>query len=223
MEKITLNAEMRAKVGKGAARTLRRAGSVPAVLYREGQSHPITLNYRELSQALKATAGEQVVVSLKFPQDEKLALLKDYQTDPARGDLLHVDFFEVSLKEKVRVTVPVSTVGEPIGVKRDKGILQHSLREIEVECLPDRIPGHIEVDVSGMLTGNAIHVSDLAVPEEVKVLTDPGEVIAILTAPVIEEAAPAAEAPPPEAEAPEVVKKGKEGKEAEEEKEKEKS
>jgi large subunit ribosomal protein L25 len=216
MERMTLNAEIREKVGKGAARTLRRSGSIPAVLYRGGKSHPITLNYRELSQALKATAGEQVVVSLKFPQDEKLALLKDYQSDPARGALLHVDFFEVSLKEKVKVTVPVSTVGEPIGVKRDKGILQHSLREIEVECLPDRIPGHIEVDVSGMLTGNAIHVSDLVVPEEVKILTDPGEVIAILTAPVIEEIAPPAEAVPAEAEAPEVIKKGKEAAEAEE-------
>lgn len=221
MERITLNAEIREKVGKGAARTLRREGSVPAVLYREGRSHPITLNYKELTHALKATAGEQAVVNLKFPENEKLALLKDYQTDPARGNLLHVDFFEVSLKEKVRVTVPVSTVGEPIGVKRDKGILQHSLREIEVECLPDRIPGHIEVDVSGMLTGNSIHVSDLVVPEEVKVLTDPGEVIAILTAPVIEEeAAPAAEAAPAEAEAPEVVKKGKEAAAEGEEKEK---
>lgn len=222
MERITLNAEIRDTVGKGAARTLRRAGSVPAVLYRAGQSHPITLNYKELAQALKATAGEQVVVNLKFSQDEKLALLKDYQTDPARGDLLHVDFFEVSLKEKVKVTVPVATVGEPIGVKRDKGILQHSLREIEVECLPDRIPGHIEVDVSGMLTGHSVHVSDLVIPEEVKVLTDPGEVIAILTAPVIEEVAAPAEEVPAEAEAPEVVKKGKE-EEKEEEGEKEKS
>lgn len=222
MERITLNAEMRDTVGKGAARTLRRAGSVPAVLYRAGQSHPITLNYKELTQALKATAGEQVVVNLKFSQDEKLALLKDYQMDPARGDLLHVDFFEVSLKEKVKVMVPVATVGEPIGVKRDKGILQHSLREIEVECLPDRIPGHIELDISEMLTGHSVHVSDLVIPEEVKVLTDPSEVIATLTAPVIEEVAPPAEEVPAEAEAPEVVKKGKE-EEKEEEAEKEKS
>jgi large subunit ribosomal protein L25 len=121
------------------------------------------------------------------------------------------------------VTVPVATVGEPIGVKRDKGILQHSLREIEVECLPDRIPGHIEVDVSEMLTGHSVHVSDLVIPEEVKVLTDPSEVIATLTAPVIEEVAPPVEEVPAEAEAPEVVKKGKEEEKKEEEAEKEKS
>lgn len=206
MEKITLKAEKRDRAGKGVARSLRREGMIPSVLYRAGHSLPIQMNRKELASFISSTAGEQVMVNLEFPDGEKrLALLKDYQVDPVKGELLHSDFFEVLLTEKVRVTVAVSTTGEPVGVKRDGGILQYGVREIEIECLPDKIPGHITVDVSGLELGKSVHVRDLVLGEGIKVLTDPDEVIATVTAVVEEEAVPAA----PEVAEPEVIKKGK--------------
>jgi large subunit ribosomal protein L25 len=162
-----------------------------------------------------------VMVDLQFADGEKkLALLKDIQVDPIRGELLHTDFFEVSLAEKVRVSLHVITVGEPIGVKRDAGILQHTLREVEVECLPDKIPGKVEIDIAGLEVGQSVHVSDLTFEEGIKVLTDPGDVIVTVTAPVVEAAPVEAEAVAAEAAEPEVAKKGKKEEEGEEKKEK---
>lgn len=216
MERVTLNVQKREEKGKGAARSLRRAMMIPAVLYRGGGSLPIKIPKKELLQFVHSTAGEQVMVNLKFAEgDNRLALMKEYQVDPTRREMLHVDFFEVSLSEKVRVSVPVSTIGEPVGVKRDKGILQNLLREIEVECLPDKIPGHVRVDISGLEIGQSLHVGDLNLGEDVKILTDPTEVFANIIAPAVEEAAPA-EAAAPEVTEPEVIKKGKKEEEAEE-------
>lgn len=214
MERITLHAEKRDKTGKGVARSLRRAGIVPAVLYRGGSSMPIKINTKELSGFMHATAGEQVMVDIEFSDGEKrLALMKDYQVDPLKGELLHTDFFEVSLTEKIKVTVHVTVTGEPIGVKRDAGLLQYGTREIEIQCLPDRVPGHVEVDVSGLEIGRAIHVGDLSLGEGVEVLNDAGELIATVTAPIVE-AKVEAEVAAPEVAEPEVIKKGKKEEEA---------
>lgn len=207
MEKLSIQAERREEHGKGAARTLRREDMIPAVLYRGGKAQSIKLARRELSKLINTISGEQVIVDLHFADGEKkLALLKDYQVDPVSRELLHTDFFEVSLTEEIRVTVHVVTVGEPIGVKRDAGILQYALREVEIECLPDKIPGKIEFDIAKLEMGQSVHVSDLKFEEGIKVLTDPNDVIVTVIAPVAE-AAPA-EAVAEVAE-PEVVKKGK--------------
>jgi len=214
MERITINVEKRKEFGKGAARSLRRKSMIPAVIYRGGRAIPIKFSKRELTQFINTTAGGQVMVNLEFSDGEsRLALLKDYQVDPTKRELLHADFFEVSLTEKVRVTVHVTTAGEPIGVKRDGGILQCLLREIEVECLPDRIPGQIEIDISGLEIGRSLHVSDLKLGEDIKVLTNPQETIVNVLAPVAEEVA-SAEVAAPEVTEPEVIKKGKKEKEA---------
>jgi len=214
MERITLHAEKRDKTGKGFARSLRREGVVPAVLYRGGSSMPIKINSKELSGFMHATAGEQVMVDIEFSDGEKrLALMKDYQVDPLKGELLHTDFFEVSLSEKIKVTVHVAIVGEPIGVKRDAGLLQYGTRQIEIECLPDRVPGHVEVDVSGLEIGKAIHVGDISLGEGIEVLNDAGELIATVTAPIVE-AKVEAEVAAPEVAEPEVIKKGKKEEEA---------
>lgn len=211
MERVSINAEKRDVSGKGSARSLRRSGMVPAVLYRAGKAQSIKLAKKELAKLINSVAGEQVMVDLNFADGEKkLALLKDYQVDPVRRELLHTDFFEVSLTEKVRITVHVATLGEPIGVKRDGGILQHTLREIEIECLPDLIPGKIEVDISKLELGQVIHVRDLKLAEGIKILTDAADVIVTVIEPTTE-AAPAAEegAVAAAAEPEVVVKKGK--------------
>lgn len=217
MEKFTIHAEKREEIGKGVARSLRRKDMIPAILYRGGGSIPIKFSKKELAQFINTTAGEQVMVNLQFADgDNRLALMKDYQLEPTRGELLHADFFEVLLTEEVRVTVHITPVGEPIGVKRDGGILQHLLREMEIECLPDKIPGHIKIDISGLEIGQSFHVSDLKLGEDIKVLTDPQEVIVNVIAPAVEEVvAPAVEVAPTEIKEPEVVKKGKKEEEAE--------
>lgn len=216
MERISLKVEKRSETGKGAARTLRGTSVIPAVLYRAGSALPIKINKPDIMRLLQQTSGEQVIVNLEFPEGEtRLALLKDYQVDPINRQLLHTDFFEVSLQETLKVTMAVHIVGEPIGVKRDGGILQYGISQVEVECLPDNITGHVDVDVSGLATGHSLHVSDITFPEGMKVLTPMDEVVAIVTLPakVEEVVAPAAVVAAPAE--PEVAKKGKEKEEAE--------
>jgi large subunit ribosomal protein L25 len=220
MERITISVEKRGETGKGVARSLRRNYMIPAILYRGGDSLPIKIPKKEITQFINTTSGEQVMVNLQFNDGEnKLALMKDYQVDPTKRELLHVDFFELLLTEKVKVSVHITTTGESIGVKRDGGLLQNLLREIEIECLPDKIPGHVKIDISGLEIGQSLHVGDLKLEEGIKVLTDHDEVIVNVIAPAVEVVAPVEEAvvAAPEVAEPEVIKKGKKEEEKEEE------
>jgi large subunit ribosomal protein L25 len=216
MEKVTLNAHARTGVGKSAARGLRRDRFIPCIIYRKGKTTPIQIPRKELVNFINSTSGEQVLVNLKFSDGEsRLAIVKDYQTHPVKGELLHTDFYEVSLTEKLKISVAVVLTGLAIGVKRDGGILQTGIRMVELECLPDRIPSHIEVDVTTLEVNHSVHVSDIRVGEGVKLLTDIHEVLATILLPakavaeVAEGEAPAAG----ELKEPEVMKKGKEEKE----------
>jgi large subunit ribosomal protein L25 len=224
MERQTLTAEKREATGKGVARSMRRSGSTPAVIYRESKSTPLTLNSKDLQKFIRDTSGDQVLVNIKLDGGEKVALLKDFQTDPVNGELLHADFFEVSLKEKVKVAVHITLTGEPIGIKRDKGILQHGVRDIEVECLPDDIPGHLDLDISELAIGDSRHVMDLDLPKGVALTSDPDDILITVVAPKVEEEVVEEEvAEVEEGAEPEVAEKGK-GKEeekAEEEKKEE--
>jgi large subunit ribosomal protein L25 len=218
MERISLDVEQRIEKGKGAARSLRRNGLLPAVVYREGDAVPIKINRREIVKFINSTMGEQVMVELKFNDgNSKLALLKDYQVDPVRSELLHADFYEVSLTEKVRVTVSLVLKGEPVGVKKEGGILQQILREVEIECLPDNIPPHIEVDVTDLAAGRTLHVSEVSFSEGVRVLHDPDEAVATVTMPAAEVEEEAEAEAEEEGAEPEVVKKGKKEEEVESE------
>jgi large subunit ribosomal protein L25 len=220
MEKILVKADKRLEIGKGGARSLRRMGVLPAVVYSDGNSTPIKVNSKEMTKLIYSGAGEHSLITIELEKEGKKAseypvLVKDYQRDPVTEELLHVDFIEVSLEKNVNVTVPVVIVKQPVGVKMG-GILQHHMREIEVECLPMQIPDKIEVDAGALEIGGSLHVSDLTVPEGVKVVTDPSELIFLVSAPVVEEAP--AEAVEEEAAEPELVKgKGKEEKEEKEE------
>ncbi len=213
MERSSIKAEKREVSGKGIARSLRRNGLIPGVMYREGKSLSIQLDKPELLRFLHRSGGEQVIVNLQFPDGEnRLALVKDYQVDPVNRELLHTDFFEVSLKEPIKVVAAIHIVGEPIGVKREGGALQYGISQIEIECLPDNIPGHINVDVSELAAGHSLHVRDLSLPEGVTVLTHVEEMIATVALPKAEEEAAAAG---PATAEPEVIKKGKEKEEGE--------
>jgi large subunit ribosomal protein L25 len=212
MERITLDVEKRQRLGKGGSRALRRSGIVPAVVYRAGNAVPMQLSQKELLLFITRTAGERVVAQLRFPDEVKQAIIKECQRDPLKGDILHVDFQEILATEEVRVMVHVVIVGESIGVKRDGGIMQYGIRDIEIECLPDKIPGHVNVDVSGLGVGQSVHVGDLQFEEGIRVLTDPDEVLVTITSVKEEVAAPEAA---PETVEPEVIKKGKKAEEEE--------
>ncbi|MGA2192980.1 MAG: 50S ribosomal protein L25/general stress protein Ctc [Nitrospirota bacterium] len=186
MEKVTLNVELRDSKGKGPARSLRRSGRIPGVIYGQGGSTAISMNRKELIKIIVAAAGGSTLLSVTVPggKGEKMAILKDYQLDPVKNELLHADLLEVAMGKAIHVTVPVMLTGDaPAGIK-EGGILQHPTREILVECLPGNIPAHIDIDASGLKIGDSIHVGDLKLPEGVKALTEHETVIAAIAAPI---------------------------------------
>lgn len=189
MQKITLAATSRTESGKGSARSLRRDGSIPAVIYRKGEAQALTLNHKEMITFINKTRGEKALITLNFGDSSKLALMKEYQVDPVMNNLLHADFIEISMDEKVRVPIKIKLMGEAIGVKRDKGILERAIREVEIEALPADVPGHIEVDISELAAEQTLHIRDIEVPEGVTVLNDPAEPIASVSIPKIQEVA----------------------------------
>lgn len=224
MEKILLKADKRAETGKGGARSLRRQDILPAVLYGTGKTIPIKLNRKEIQKLIYSGGGEHALITLELSEggsktSEHPVLIKDYQREPVSEELLHVDFIEVSLKEKIRVTIPVVIIKEPAGIKMG-GIMQHRVREIEVECLPTQIPDKIEIDAGFVEIGHSLHVSDIPAVEGIKIVTDPSEVILSVTAPKEEVVAAPVEA---EVAEPEVLKaKGKAAEEAPQKEQKEK-
>ncbi len=220
MEKILIKADKRSELGKGGARSLRRMGMLPAVVYLDGNSTSIKVNGKEMAKLISSGVGEHALITIELNENgEKTAehsvLVKDYQNDPVTEKLLHVDFMEVSLEKIVHVTVPLLITTKPVGVKMG-GILQHRIREVEVECLPTRIPSRIEVDAGFIEIGHSLHVRDLPQHEGVKIVNDPAEVVLSVTAPVEETPAEAVEG---EAAEPQLVKA--KGKEKEEEPKKE--
>ncbi|HHV57110.1 MAG TPA: 50S ribosomal protein L25 [Firmicutes bacterium] len=204
----------RTATGKGASHADRRAGRVPVVLYGEGVAEPVHLVAEQgRLEKLLTTHGPGSIVTVKVEGEaEHPAMIKEVQYHPVRGNVVHVDFQGISLTKKLRTVLPLALKGTPQGVK-EGGVLQHQLREVEVECLPHDLPESIAVDISGLDVGDALFVRDLEVPAAVKVLTDQNEVIASVLAPTKEEEAEpaAAEAEAAEAgEAPAAEEKDKE-------------
>jgi large subunit ribosomal protein L25 len=164
-------------------------------MYGVGEAVPIKLNRKEIQKLIYSRGGEHALITLELNEgdshkSEHPVLIKDYQREPVSEELLHVDFIEVSLKEKIKVTIPIVIIKEPAGIKMG-GIMQHRVREIEVECLPTQIPDKVEIDAGFVEIGHSLHVSDIPPMEGVKIISDPSEVILSVTAPK-EEAAPAA-------------------------------
>ena len=136
MEIATLNAETREQSGKGAARTLRREGSLPAVIYRAGDSTSLKINEKELLSLFRNTDGKLTLLNLEFQdKSKKMAILKKCQVHPVYGNILHVDFQEIAANEEITLFVSLNLFGESIGVKVESGILEHRMRQIEITCL----------------------------------------------------------------------------------------
>jgi large subunit ribosomal protein L25 len=191
-----LVAEVREGKGKGVARKLRAAGRIPAVLYGRGkESRSLTLDPHALERLLRASdAGMNTLIDLRVAGSEaknQVVLVKELQRDPVRGVPLHADLYQVDLETSIDVSVPIHLVGRPQGVELNDGILDHSLRELEVACLPRAIPESFEVDVSALEIGDSIHVRDLALPEGVELRSDADlSVASVVAARVAEEETP---------------------------------
>ena len=214
METFTVEGKIREGRGKGPARQMRLTGMVPATMYG-GKKEAVSLavNAKQVAKILRSESGHNTIFSVKLEGGgEERAMLKDWQVDPLRGALLHVDLLRIAMDVRMRVRVPVHTFGEPQGVKMQGGVFEMVTREVEVECLPADIPEEFRMDVSELLIGKQLRAGDLPIDgKKVKLLTDPVRVLAHVVMLKKEEeptpeAAVAAEAAPAE---PEVIKKGK--------------
>lgn len=186
----TLAVELRSDTGKGFARRLRTQGRVPAVVYGHNRaSISLTLEASELENLLKSShAGLNTLIDLQGASEVKgkIVLVKELQRHPVAGTLVHADFFEIDRSEKIHVSVPIHLTGSAVGVSLG-GILEHSMREIDLACLPTAIPDSIDIDVSALEVGDTLHVSDLTLPDDVETSADPGLAVAHVAVPKVEE------------------------------------
>jgi len=207
-----LEAQQREPGNKNAARRVRVAGKVPAVVYGAGKGTAVvSVDPRQVLRILKSESGHNTIFDLALDGDREKAMIVDWQFEPIKGKLLHIDLLRIAMDKKLTVTVPILLKGEPEGVKTQGGILEQLLREVELECLPADIPKSIEVDVSHLVFGIDVRVKDLAHGDKLKFLTDEDRMVAHITTVKEEvvatpEAVADAAATPAE---PEVIKKGK--------------
>jgi large subunit ribosomal protein L25 len=197
MDVVEITVERRIGGGKGFSRRLRQGGTIPAIFYGPKRaSVSITVHAREFGEKLANLEGSHLIKLLHPTSDtelhEKMVLLREVQRHPVSGAVLHADFYEVDLTRRLAVSVPLHFVGKAAGVVAG-GILQPILRELQVECLPTEIPDFLSVDVSNIGIHEAVHVSDLQLPEGVKALGDAGRAIVTVLPPTVEEAKVAAE------------------------------
>lgn len=191
MDELTLEVQKREQTGSGPNRRLRKAGLLPAVVYGgTGDSIPIQVDQKSVHRLLKEAGGENAVFLLKMAgtKQTRHTMVRKIDIDPISRQIAHVDFQRIDMTEKVKIQVSIEVVGEPIGVRTEDGVLDFVSRTIEVECLPNKIPAMIEVDVSALHTGQHLEASDLVVPEGVEIIDDMSKVIvSIAHARVVEE------------------------------------
>jgi large subunit ribosomal protein L25 len=215
MKRVQLKVSQRESTGSAEARRMRRAGIIPGIVYGVKGSVAVSVEEKALRQALGRDRGSVIIdldIDGKGEAKQHPAIIKEYQSDPITGSLMHIDFIEVRMDKPIESMVHIELAGTPIGL-RDGGILEHSLREVHVRSLPNDIPSKIEAGIDELGIGDSIRVSDLQAPQGCEILNDPETLIAAVMAPklVVEEVpaeeeevegAPAAEGGAPAAEAP---------------------
>ena len=212
MDQIKISAEARTEQGTGAVRRLRRAGMIPGSVMKMNKAGTelIKLPEHAFMLAMRGRTGKQVLVTLDMNGTEVPALLREMQNDVLKGTPIHVDFSEVSLTQKVRITVPLYLVGEAKGVKLGGGVLEQTLRAIDIDVLPTDIPEKFDVDVSALDLDQTLFVRDLNLGEKYTIVTRGELALAVVKAPDDAPAGGAAAAAGEAAKTPEVIKKGKE-------------
>jgi large subunit ribosomal protein L25 len=213
LETNLLEAQPREAGTKNQARRVRQDGKIPAVVYGAGkESLSITVDPRVVTRILNSEKGHNSIFDLALNGEKTKAMIVDWQYEPIKGRLLHIDLKRIALDKVLRISVPIFLVGEAAGVKQEGGIMEQILRELEIECLPADIPSHIDADVSELTFGKVLRVADLPHSDKLKFLTDPNQPVAHVTS-VKEEVVATPEAAAADAAAgpaePEVIKKGK--------------
>ncbi len=189
MDNLFLSVDKRAQTGKSGARAVRKAGKIPGVVYGIKEPTPLTIEPKELEALLGTRAGGNVVFQLRVEGEadsERPVIVKELQRDSMRGMIVHADFLEIRMNEKIQVAVPLALVGESPGVKLG-GTLSQLMRELGIECFPNAIPEQIEVDVAEVNIGDVVHVRDLRLPEDIGLMADSDEPVLTVLAPVEEE------------------------------------
>jgi len=212
LETNVLEAQQRDSGNKNQARRVRREGRIPAVVYGAGKdSQAISVDPRVVLRILHSVTGHNTIFDLTLSGERTKAMIVDWQYEPIKGKLLHIDLKRIALDKVLRVKVPINLVGESAAVKQEGGIMEQMLREVEIECLPADIPNHIDADVSQLTFGKVLRVSDLPHSEKLKFISDANQPVAHVTS-VKEEVVATPDAAAAEAAAPaepEVIKKGK--------------
>ena len=189
MDTMELHSELRVQTGKGAARKLRTAGKLPAILYG-AKTDPIMLamEYSELKKTLRGRSAENIIFDLTINGEKKgqskKVMIKELQKDPVKRDYLHVDLYEISMAKELEVEIPIDLLNTPIGVDQG-GVLQHIRREVKAACLPEDLVDRIEVDVSGLDIGQSLHIRDISFPPGLKSLDDEDLAFVTVVAPTV--------------------------------------
>ncbi len=200
MPEFVVSAQGRAETGKNVNRRLRAQGLIPGVVYGAGkQAVAVAVSPKEIGAILRSSSGENTLFDLELEGARRKVILKQFQLEPLKGQLLHADFFELALDKRMKVKVHVELQGTPVGVKNQGGLLDFICRELECECLPADIPERITVDVSALELGQHFRVGEIQAPAKVTMLTDPEVVVAHVVVKRAEEAAAAEAAPAEEA------------------------
>jgi len=199
--------------GKNEARRLRVSGRVPAVVYgAKKASLAVSVDPKQITRILNSQSGHNTIFDLEVGSEKAKVMIVDWQYEPLKGKLLHIDLKRIAMDQKIQVSVPIHLSGEAAGVKQQGGILDQVLREVEIECLPGDIPSSLDADISELVFGQVLRVADLPHTGSIKFITDENQAVAHITS-VKEEVAPTPEAVAAEAGAapaePEVIKKGK--------------
>lgn len=188
---IDVSANLRTATGTGAVNRLRKSGAIPAVVYGRGRDNVnVQVESRAFTKIINHSASDNILVNLQIGDGRQLALVQEVQHDHIKGGIIHVDFHAVNENEDIHAAVPVELVGEPAGQKFG-GLLELLVHALEVHCLPKDLPEKISVDVTHLKVGDAVHVSEVKLPEGVSTRVEGSVIVAHVVEPKVEEAAPA--------------------------------
>jgi len=204
----SLSATVRNDTGKGAARKVRQAGDIPCVIYGNGREpQSLTVNARETERLLQRIATSSTVIELTLDGKTSRTLIREVQRHPFRKQIMHIDFQELVAGETITVRCPIVYIGTPEGVRTEGGVLDQIMHELHIEVDPSSLPNHIDIDISGLRMNRTLHVSDLSLPQGIRVLDDPGAAVCTVAAPKVStEDQPASEGGAAE---PELIRKPK--------------
>ncbi len=185
MKEISISASRRESLGKGPARQARMAGNIPAVVYGpEIEPIPVAVEERSFRAAMKTSGGSSSIINLDVDGAVNKVIVREIQRDPVTSRIVHLDFHAISLTKPLHISIPIHLTGTPRGVKTDGGIMQTTMRELEISCLPTDIPEELTIDVSDLGIGDSIHVSDISI-DKVEILSPPQRTVVVIAAPTV--------------------------------------